>query len=347
MLLSIPLFVVVYTERFVQLYLQFPPRELFTEKFPFSLPIFTLVAACGFACLYLSLLPLKKLKIRKQAKGKFPLYGYLAIVYVLAMWAISWNRFSWFESLQLHSFSFLWLGFIVIANAFLKRRNASSLFEKETLSYILVFPLSAGFWWLFEYLNRFVQNWYYQAVSQLESQQYVWFASIGFATLLPSVWVMKEIVESYFELPSENEAVFSLNSGQCFDLAVIGIASSFGALLLLPLYPQALYPFVWVLPITLFGSYSIALGHLGSGLLVDKLFLARCSFWALASLFCGLLWEMWNYHSFAKWIYHISYVDVFKVFEMPLLGYFGYLPFGLCCWIPVSFLRYAMREASE
>ena len=35
----------------------------------------------------------------------------------------------------------------------------------------------------------------------------------------------------------------------------------------------------------------------------------------------------------AYWQYSLPYVDVLHVFEMPLLGYFGYLPFGGYCWL--------------
>jgi len=52
---------------------------------------------------------------------------------------------------------------------------------------------------------------------------------------------------------------------------------------------------------------------------------------ALAALVCGGFWEMWNYFSLAKWEYSIPFVQRFQIFEMPLLGYAGYLPFGLEC----------------
>ncbi len=39
-------------------------------------------------------------------------------------------------------------------------------------------------------------------------------------------------------------------------------------------------------------------------------------------------WELWNFYSYPKWIYHIPYVGVLHVFEMPLAGYGGYLFFG-------------------
>jgi hypothetical protein len=38
---------------------------------------------------------------------------------------------------------------------------------------------------------------------------------------------------------------------------------------------------------------------------------------------------MWNLWSFPKWIYHVPYVGFWKVFEMPVLGYLGYLPFAM------------------
>jgi hypothetical protein len=52
---------------------------------------------------------------------------------------------------------------------------------------------------------------------------------------------------------------------------------------------------------------------------------------ALAALICGGFWEMWNLLSMAKWIYAIPYVQACPIFEMPLPGYAGYLPFGLAC----------------
>ena len=44
---------------------------------------------------------------------------------------------------------------------------------------------------------------------------------------------------------------------------------------------------------------------------------------------CGFFWEMWNACSYPKWVYHIPGVGFGKVFEMPILGYLGYLPFAL------------------
>ena len=47
------------------------------------------------------------------------------------------------------------------------------------------------------------------------------------------------------------------------------------------------------------------------------------------ALVCGFFWEMWNYYSWPKWIYHTPGAQFLHVFEMPLLGYGGYVPFAL------------------
>jgi hypothetical protein len=66
---------------------------------------------------------------------------------------------------------------------------------------------------------------------------------------------------------------------------------------------------------------------------------------ALAALICGFFWELWNLYSQAKWIYSVPFVGRFKIFEMPILGYAGYLPFGLECAVVADFLL--QREDQE
>jgi hypothetical protein len=46
-------------------------------------------------------------------------------------------------------------------------------------------------------------------------------------------------------------------------------------------------------------------------------------------LLTAFFWEFWNYWAYPKWIYTIPFVDFWHIFEMPLLGYGGYLPFSL------------------
>src|SRR5581483_3224561 len=49
---------------------------------------------------------------------------------------------------------------------------------------------------------------------------------------------------------------------------------------------------------------------------------------ALGTLICGFFWEMWNFLAFPKWYYTVPIIGFWKVFEMPLLGFVGYIPFS-------------------
>jgi hypothetical protein len=53
---------------------------------------------------------------------------------------------------------------------------------------------------------------------------------------------------------------------------------------------------------------------------------------------------MWNFYSLAKWKYSIPFVHRFEIFEMPVLGYFGYLPFGLECAVIGDWLQELLKR---
>jgi len=50
-------------------------------------------------------------------------------------------------------------------------------------------------------------------------------------------------------------------------------------------------------------------------------------------MICGLLWEFWNYWASAKWVYTIPYLGFLQIFEMPVLGFFGFPLFALECYL--------------
>ena len=52
-------------------------------------------------------------------------------------------------------------------------------------------------------------------------------------------------------------------------------------------------------------------------------------------ILCGLLWEFWNYWAITKWTYHLDFIgsiQQYKYFEMPWVGFLGFLPFAIECW---------------
>ena len=114
-------------------------------------------------------------------------------------------------------------------------------------------------------------------------------------------------------------------------LAWLALIMTGSGLCLLGLFPHYLFSLLWVSPLIII----VAL----QALLDEKQVFSNITKgdWTLivvstsAALVCGFFWEMWNFYSLAKWKYQIPFVQRFSLFEMPLLGYAGYLPFGLEC----------------
>ncbi|HEU5434119.1 MAG TPA: hypothetical protein VFU81_20785, partial [Thermomicrobiales bacterium] len=108
-------------------------------------------------------------------------------------------------------------------------------------------------------------------------------------------------------------------------IAAVGLATFVGSLAA----PRYLFPLVWI---GLFLFLDPVNALLGNRSLAAQ---ARLGRWDTvlvlfaAGLTCGFLWEMWNVRSMPKWVYVVPFVPPVKLFEMPLPGYGGYLPFAL------------------
>ena len=195
--------------------------------------------------------------------------------------------------------------------------------------FITLFPVSAVFWWVFEYYNRFVQNWVYLH-SDVGSFEYFVHATIAFSTVLPAVYSTAEFLRTFPRLQSAMTGPkLQWIHGKMLSWVVLGMCAS--GFLLIGVFPRILYPLLWTGPflIWLALSYLAAdaedFGNVAEG---DWRMIWT---WSLAALICGFFWEMWNYFSLVKWIYQVPYLHGGLIFEMPFAGYLGYLPFGLEC----------------
>ncbi len=62
---------------------------------------------------------------------------------------------------------------------------------------------------------------------------------------------------------------------------------------------------------------------------------------------CGLLWELWNYWAITKWTYNLSFLGQFeqyRYFEMPWIGFLGFLPFAAECWVMLNTIIAVMKS---
>ena len=315
-------------------YLQFPPRTPDISHPPFSWIVFiglSLFIIASVAPLVLRFLKHRRATRKTTPAKPFPWWGWGGVALGVITWIIAWNRFPWMGELQAHTFTPLWISFIIVVNAILYRKTGNSPLLSQTRGFLLLFPISAFFWWSFEYLNRFLGNWLYVGCRELSATEYVILATLPFSTVLPAVLSVRELIFSSkrFDAAFRNWYRFSPVRPQA--VALTAFLFSCAGLLTVGIIPSIVYPLVWVAPPLLLLSFSAfygkpqALSPIAEG---DWRSFVASSF---AALFCGFFWEMWNSGSMNKWLYEIPYVDAFDIFEMPLLGYAGYLPFGILC----------------
>jgi len=214
--------------------------------------------------------------------------------------------------------------------------------------FILLFPLSSILWWFFEYLNQFVNNWIYIG-PDYGRWEYVLNATIPFSTVLPAVLSMREWLFPASGIQRAYDNFWTAPWALRRDVAAVTFLGAATGLALMAVWPSYLFPLLWVSPLllgvsleTLWGEphvFSRALGEGDWRMVVSS---------ALAALICGWFWEMWNFYSLSKWHYSIPLVHRFEIFEMPILGYAGYLPFGVVCAFVADLLGgFLKRSGSE
>jgi hypothetical protein len=323
-------------------YLEIPPLTRYVPPAPFSRAAFV-----GFTLLTLALLgPLLWGAIARggrapnppAARRPFPGWGWAGLALTAVAWILAWSRFPWFAPLQSHTFTPLWLGFILVVNASTWQRTGRSLMTHRTGFFLALFPSSSVFWWYFEYLNRFLHNWVYLGVEGFTSGEYAAFFTLAFSTVLPAVLSAVEWLQTFPRLGLSFTGLRALPARGSPRLGVAVLLATAVAGAGFSLWPEYLFPLLWVAPV------GAVLGV--QWLWEEPTVLAplRRGDWrplalpALAALGCGFFWELWNFHSLAHWEYSIPFVDQFHLFEMPVLGYAGYLPFGLACLAAASLL---------
>ncbi|HLJ33717.1 MAG TPA: hypothetical protein VKU38_08705, partial [Ktedonobacteraceae bacterium] len=208
-----------------------------------------------------------------------------------------------------------------------------------------LFVISSVFWWVFEGLNVPVQNWHYVFDRPYSPLAFFLIASLNFSTVLPAVMETAELLSTFKPL---HPRLSASEPGPRLPLWILVLVGVLGIIcFILPwLFPQYCFGLIWLCvvlvldPINNFFGRKSALAHIA---VRDWRFFVV----PLGGITCGFFWEMWNYFALPKWYYTIPYVGFWKVFEMPILGYSGYLPFALELFAMYQFLLLLTRRKED
>ena len=252
---------------------------------------------------------------------RWPIHGWVGLTLVAVFWPVNWSL----DGMRTHwGFFPLWLGYCLTVDALVQRRTGSSLLTRSWFGYVGLFLASIPAWWLFELINQRTRNWIYLS-DPIGDVEYALLASLSFSTVMPAVFGTAELVTSLGwlrRLPPGPR--LGPTPRMTAGLLMAGVAM----LALLLAWPRVFFPFVWLSVFFILEPINAWLGN--RTLLADT---ARRD-WrrpvalAIGCLICGLFWELWNFWSYPKWTYDVPHVDILRVFEMPILGYGGYIPFS-------------------
>jgi hypothetical protein len=253
---------------------------------------------------------------------KFPIHLYIGAALIAVAWPIAWlhvTPFSYF------SFLYLWLGYILIVDALNVVRRGSSLLTRAPWHFLLLFVLSAPVWWLFEFLNNVTQNWHYLG-GQVYGDYSDLVATVHFTTVIPAVFETWELVRSFEWVQRAAHGRPAIVNRW---LEVATFALGWVSLACLLIRPSVAFGLIWMWLLLVLDPLNAWLGRPSLIRQIARGDWRNVLALATAGLICGFCWEMWNYFSYPKWYYTVPHVGFLKFFEMPLLGYLGYIPFTM------------------
>ena len=264
--------------------------------------------------------------------GQWSPQARLGCALLLVCWPLNWTLPGMRTA---YLFFPLWLGYVLVVDGLVLSRTGTSICTRSRREFLMLFLVSCPVWWLFELINNRTGNWEYMGSNTFSRLEYYALSTISFSTVMPAVFETAELAASWGWIKK-------VGAGPRLKITPLLTVSLFlGGLCMIGLtlrWPRYCYPFVWTSVLLILEPVNCWLGrcqllrHLQEGDWRPILALS------MGALVCGFFWEMWNFYSWPKWVYHTPGAQFLHVFEMPLLGYGGYIPFGLELYALRNFL---------
>ena len=237
-----------------------------------------------------------------------------------------------------------WTGFILFADSFVYRARGRSWMRSRPREFVFLALVSVPLWLVFEFYNRFIENWYYTGLPEnfaLRCFGYAW----SFATIWPAIFEGADLVATIRQRQPDPDGASAAAKIPPRFTGGMWLSFLAGAVMLAwPLvWPSAyLAAPVWLGFIFLLEPVN---ARLGVETLSGRGRTDRLVNLAASGLLCGVLWEFWNYWAAAKWHYSVPIMEDVKIFEMPLPGYLGFPAFALECFTMYVLVRAILRPA--
>ncbi len=259
-----------------------------------------------------------------------------------------------------------WTGYILLIDGIIFSFKGKSFLIFQGIFIVII--LSIVVWWFFEWTNIFLSNWHYVGLTEniLRYIGYFW----AFGTIIPCILLTYGLLLVIFK--NVRIEFKGINVKNKYLTLMISVGILF---LLLPIIPFSLKFVNRSADIELF-SWMMVLGDIKISeymafavwtfgfLILDPInYLMQkpsiigyiekgnykvISLLSLSGIICGILWESVNWFATTRWVYTVPILGNIKIFEMPILGYLGFITFAWEIYDIVSFLyRPAITRIQE
>jgi len=257
-----------------------------------------------------------------EAVKTIPFHLLIGLALVAFFWFASWTHL---DVLGEYAFFPLWLGYILTVDALVAWRKGTSLLLRAPREFLALFALSAPVWWIFEFHNYFLLNWHYLGSHDPSFWEMLLVGTIDFSTVMPAVFETYELICTFTWFERwKNRARVRVSARGLWITMYVAVFLFAGVLFL----PRYFFPFTWVWLFLFVDALNFLRGRASLLEQVSRGDWRNVITLALAGIVCGFFWEMWNIFALPKWYYTVPFVSFAHVFEMPLLGYGGYIPFA-------------------
>jgi hypothetical protein len=267
---------------------------------------------------------------------RLPWYGWAGIAGLLGG---EIGLFAGLQPVRILFYCIAWWSYILLVDGLVWRRRGDSLLRTRPWEFLVLAFWSIALWNTFELINFRLQNWFYVNVP-VDIGQAAIYSFFAYATVLPGIFETYDLLRAH-----------GIGDGwrmRAWRIRPAGLAASVAGgltMLLAPLlWPRYAFPLIWGFAVFLLDPLCYLLRRVPSFLAQfergdPRPFLRLL----LAGLICGGLWEFWNHWAYTKWLYTVPYFEDLKWFEMPPLGFLGFPPFALECYVLVNVLNLLRR----
>ncbi len=268
--------------------------------------------------------------ITKYGNKKLNIHGFIGFGVLILAEIMMFRRVepfvSWF-------YCFAWWSYILICDSLIYKIEGNSLLMNRTKEFLLLIPWSIALWLFFELVNLSLKNWYYINVPRNTPLRWIGYM-VAYSTVLPGLFETTELLDSIGLYRGLSVTAIPRSRKWYIPFWIVG-----GTFLILPIaVPKYCFSLIWGSLIFLLEPINHRFG--GKSLMRDwergdpKKFLLLLT----AGLACGILWEFWNFWARSKWVYTVPFFDQLKGFEMPPLGFLGFPPFAVECYVIYNFI---------